>query len=292
MIYENREKLEKYYIAEDWHKNRMPGISAMIRIKDEEESIGPCLESILPFFDEVVMGLDCSDRTRDIINSFNSRKIKVYDYPYFLWSVNGKSYPDSIHDRAYYSNWILSKTTKSIISKWDADMIMLPDMYNDKIRNLAEGKNVVRLCGYNPINLKPFTLSAFKPIDQFEVRFFPADKRLHFIQNDEEGILQNDMKLPPAQFEQFTYDTTGLLKVINPLNWMRAAPELHMYRIYNFVTRNDVRVKKPMFVHTKYIKKKLRDDRKAIWHDDAMKPGEQLNIDLPDYMFKKPEDYL
>ena len=293
MILKNREGLEEYYIPEDWYKNRAPGISAMIRVKDEEEWIGPCLESILPFFDEIIIGLDGSDRTRDIIKSFHAAKIKVFDYPYFLWSVDGKSYPDSIHDRAYYSNWLLSKTTKQIICKWDGDMVMLPCAYEDGLKLIAEKKNVVRICGYNPIAIDPvFILSRFKPMDQFEVRFFKINKHLFFIQNNEEGSLENGVPLPVAQYEKFTYDMTGMTKVFNPINWIKTSSSLHCYRIKNFITKQDKYVKKPMFIHTKYLKKNLRKDRKADWHDKAMKPGNVLDINLPKYMLKKPEDYL
>ena len=292
LIYKNREGLRIYDIPEDWYVNRIPGISAMLRVKDEEEWIGPCIESILPFFDEIVVALDCSDRTKDILKSFRSSKIKIYDYPYFLGEVNGVSNPDSVHDRAYYSNWALSKTTFTVVAKWDGDMIMLPDMYTNRIQDLAKQKNIVRLCGYNPVALNPFTLSVLKPIDQFEVRFFKVNEHLYFIQNDIEGILENDMRLPLAQFERFTYDLTGLKKVINPYNWVRVPAWYHKYRIKNYILRKDIYVKKPMFIHTKYLKKNLREDRKAIWHQEALKPGEILNIPLPEYVFKKPEDYL
>ena len=293
MILNNREKKEPWNIREDWYKNRTQGLSAMIRVKDEEETIGACIESILPFFDEIIIALDSGfDRTFDIIESFKSKKIKVYSYPFELREIDGVSNPDSLHDRAYYSNWALSKTNFDTVAKWDADMIMLKDMYIDNINILAMKKNIIRLCGYNPVSLEPFILSKRHPIDQYEIRFFKVKPQLYFIQNDKESIQQSDMLLSKAQFESFTYDKTGVFKVFNPINWLETSPWLHHYRINNFIMHKDVYIKKPMFIHTKYIKKNLRQDRKTIWYKEALEQGETINITLPYYTTKKLEDYL
>lgn len=57
-------------------------LSALICTYNEEVFIGLCLEHLLPFVDEViVVDNGSTDRTKEIIQSFNNPKIKFYDYP-------------------------------------------------------------------------------------------------------------------------------------------------------------------------------------------------------------------
>ena len=119
MHLKNREGVEKYFIKKDWLENRKDGISAMIRIKNEEEFILPSIQSVLGFFDEIIVTLNGSeDNTENIIRNINSDKIKIYQYP-FKMHHNGPGHrdipEDSIHDLAYYYNWSLSLTSSSFV---------------------------------------------------------------------------------------------------------------------------------------------------------------------------------
>ena len=135
----NLEQIDEFYIAEDWYENRKRGISAMLRIKDEEEFIKPCLLSIKDFFDEVVIGLNnCSDSTPQIIKELHLPNVTCFEYPFKLHH-NGPGHntipENSVHDNAYFYNWVLSKTNYSYVCKWDGDMVALPNV-DKKLKEL------------------------------------------------------------------------------------------------------------------------------------------------------------
>lgn len=296
MIYKkNREGLKEYNIPGHWHENRKPGISAMIRAYNEEQWIGPCIESILDIVDEIVISVDCNDRTKEIIQSFKSDKIKVYDYPFRIGSVEQENYPDSIHDKAYYSNWTMSKTTRKVICKWDADMILLPNE-NLNLRKKAFKYNIVRLCGYNAValNKNEMLLSNAEPIEHFEPRFFKVKPFLHFCQATERERQVNFHGTTDnlARLEVFTYDRTGILKVFNPLMWKRVPAKLHLFRIKNCITKNDIYVKKPSFIHTKLMRNNPDDYWKPPNMDELKRRGNVIHATIPHFIYKKPEDYI
>ena len=81
----NREGIEEFNIDPDAWKNRKPGLSAFVRLANEDEWVGYAIKSILPWVDEVICGLQLStDKTEDILKSFHSPKIKIYHYPFEL----------------------------------------------------------------------------------------------------------------------------------------------------------------------------------------------------------------
>ena len=109
--------------------NRKHGLSAMLRIKNEEDFIRPCIESIVDWFDEVVVCLqNCIDSTEDIVRSFDNKKIKIYKYNTDSWP-NGDGYDKQDatdrRSRTYFYNWCLDKTNYSHVCKWDGDMVAM-----------------------------------------------------------------------------------------------------------------------------------------------------------------------
>ena len=62
MHWRNREGFSEWDIPENHVERRAVGLSAMVRLRDEETWIAACLTSILPWFDEVVCVIQpCSD---------------------------------------------------------------------------------------------------------------------------------------------------------------------------------------------------------------------------------------
>ena len=289
----NREWLKEFNIPVDWYMYREPGISAMLRVGNEEQWIGPCLESILPFFDEIVITIDCTDKTKKIIQTFDSPKIKMYDYPFYIGPVNGVSNRDSVHDKSYYYNWSLAKTTKQIVSKWDADMLMLPKLYGLKEKILS--KNIVNLYGYNIVNINPLRKSKVEPIEHKEPRFFHVNKYLYYDQptQHEKYTYWKDTPIPMSKLEVFTFERGGLPKIFSrPTAWLYTPPYLHYWRLSNIFIQKDITIKEPMYLHTKWIKK---DDNLNIFSEEQLRRKEQgdvLEIDRPKYLDKVPEDYL
>jgi hypothetical protein len=171
---------------------------------------------------------------------------------------------------------------------------MLPAMYDQKIYDLALKKNIVRLRGYNVVTMNPPHLSKTEPYDHYEPRFFHVNEELYFSQatERERQINFNQTDFPLARLEVFTYDRTGLMKIFNPMSWIHQLNSLHYMRIKNFLTRNDVYIKTPMFIHTKYSKENLDKFWSPPNTEEIKQVGEKIDIDIPDFMYKKPEDYL
>ena len=260
MILRNREGLQEFDIPEKWYKNRANGISAMVRVKNSERWIGPCLESIIKskIFDEIVITIDKGDgkdRSFNIIENFINRKIKdceqmadkikMYEYPFPLVpEINGDCYPDSVKDQAYYSNWSMSKTTKKVISKWDTDMIIgnKKDVYF--LRKLALKNKIVRIRGYNISHLDPLGIVGY---EHYEPRFVHINKELYWYQATEKERAtqfkeERSKTRPVCNLEKFTYDNAKLYNPFSPMWDMR---------FNNWITRNDIYVRKPVFFHTK-----------------------------------------
>lgn len=280
MIRRNREGHDEYDIDPDWHAGRERGVSAMLRVGNEEEWIGPCLESIVEFFDEIVVTIDCDDRTLEVIETFDSPKIDVYEYPFDI-NPNGPGhdeYPaDSVHDRAYYYNWSLSKTTKTHVSKWDADMLMRSEYATEEFRQTVLDNNVVKMSGWEVVDPEFERVSANNPTTGKEVRFFRVTPRLHY----EQGEL----------CENFTYPEPGEIL---------EKPIRSAYRLWNLVSGNELHVDEPTYLHTKHIKSSDKQAWPDNWEemdhfreiDDRKAEGPPLDVPVPDFCFKSVEDYL
>lgn len=142
MHFTNREGLEEWNIPEHHLTRRKLGLSAMVRLKDEETWIGPCLQSILPWFDEIVCVLQpCTDATEAVIRTFDSPKIVIRHYPFDSYPMgpgHDQCPADSVSASAYYYNWSLAQTTRTHVCKWDGDMVAM-DWLGGRIRGLMAG---------------------------------------------------------------------------------------------------------------------------------------------------------
>lgn len=130
MEFRNLEHHDNYnFILSDKLDNS--GISAMLRVKDEENTIRASIMSIIDFVDEVlVFDNQSTDNTLKIVDQLvllYPDKIQRERYP-FKVSLCGmefaKTPENSIHSLAYYYNWCKSWCQYSYLLKWDADMII------------------------------------------------------------------------------------------------------------------------------------------------------------------------
>lgn len=129
----NREGVPEYDFS--LRRSRaLPGVSAMVRVKNEAQKISYCLRSILPVFDEVILVDNASDDgTLDVVRDLSRRhpmagKIRLLAYPYRLarfGSEHAATPDDSLHSAVYYTNWTLSHCTRRYVCKWDGDMVLV-----------------------------------------------------------------------------------------------------------------------------------------------------------------------
>jgi len=195
VIFENEESLQDYnFCLESTEKK--PGITAMIRVKNEEKNIVRSIESILPFFDEIVIVDNAStDRTKALVTELasklnNNSLIKIVSYPFTVarcGSEHAETSENSVHNLAYYYNWCLSQCKMSHVVKWDADMVFVDDWlakieFQSYLRSLmtetlgALGAFCVQTL-YLDGQGKPFTTN--EEIHS-EVRFFPNEPNIYF----------------------------------------------------------------------------------------------------------------
>lgn len=121
-------------------ENLKPGISGIMRVKNDGCFIEACVESCIDALDElIIVWNDCTDNSADEIEKMRQRypdKIKTYEYKYKVYSVGltkeeyeyAKSLPkDSPHLLCNYYNFALSKVTYQYALKIDADQIYFTD---------------------------------------------------------------------------------------------------------------------------------------------------------------------
>lgn len=191
---ENREGYTEFNIDPDRWKNRKPGLSAMVRLGDEDEWVGYCIKSILPWFDEIVCVLnDSQDDTEEIVRSFDSPKITVYQYPFRHWP-NGDGFKDqpanSIHSKTYYANWALSLTSHVWVAQWDGDMVA-QDWLGAKTHTLIESGKIdaIYLQGINIVHGLQYMSKAQPVIRESQPRFYRVRPEVHYVNGLKTNIL-------------------------------------------------------------------------------------------------------
>jgi hypothetical protein len=114
---------------------RAKRISAMIRVKDEEEFLYPAVKSIVALVDEIVIVDNLSsDRTPGIIAELGREypgKVLSHEYRYQLLRRGSENREfaerpetsSSPHLSATYYNWCLRRCRGPFVLKWDGDMI-------------------------------------------------------------------------------------------------------------------------------------------------------------------------
>lgn len=147
------------------HRNRKPGISGMLRVKNDAEFLEESVESCIDALDELIIVYnDCEDESPEIINRLASRypdKIRVYNYlpKVFGGRITKEEYDfikkqpeNSPHLLSNYCNYALSKTTRTHAMKIDADQIY----YTDLLKTLCNNVRSASLIKISPKDLLTF----------------------------------------------------------------------------------------------------------------------------------------
>lgn len=303
MILENTEGYSDYNIRDDWYDHRTPGLSIVLRCYGEERWIGPCLQSVLPLFDEVLITLTDKegDRTEQIATSFHSPKIRLLKYPFKINTITTKTYgtkhqnilhtkypgAPSVHSFSYYTNWGMAQTHHTHVSpKWDADMLLLPHYATTDFKHLILTKSMVYVLGYNVATPDLRYLSKLWPLIGPEQRFFKVDKYRYHI----------------GEVDELTYQ--GIVKIGYPARWQQF-PIQQTQCLFNALLRRDIYYPTPIFIHTKLLKnthddgrfvgKRLYDTQYPGWWQtlqDQTHLGSPTPTTIPPFFLKTPENYL
>lgn len=126
--------------VEDEFQSLKPGVSGIMRVKNDAEFVEACIDSCIEALDELIIVYnDCSDDTPQLVEKKRLQypeKIKVYEYKHKVYSVNlseedynyALSLPDnSPHLLCNYYNYALSKVSYRYAVKIDADQLYFTD---------------------------------------------------------------------------------------------------------------------------------------------------------------------
>ena len=136
-VMHNVEGHDDFDVAWPWlNQTLTPGITTVLRVKNESRSMPRVLPGMLRATDRVVVVDNQSDDgTADVARQVAaelgmSDRLVVKDYPFdvsrcgleHLWT------PDrSVHSLAYFYNWSFSHVSTTYSMKWDGDMVLTPE---------------------------------------------------------------------------------------------------------------------------------------------------------------------
>lgn len=198
------------------NRRKPTGLSAMLRVRNEEEFIRKCIESIADVFDEiVVIDNGSTDATYDILQEMSERaeffdSLKLHQYPFSI----ARCGPDhaatnefSLSSLAYYYNWCLSKCKYSLVVKWDADMYC-PDVTRAQLHDtlsLIARKQVFVLLPIQTMYLdeQGKAYGARNEINA-EVRAFPNVPYVRFRKAEHWEQIMSDCDIPSITLDNMT----------------------------------------------------------------------------------------
>lgn len=127
---------------------KKPGLSAIVRLKNEEDFAERALQSIAPFFDEIVVVYNgCTDRTPEIVEHFAAaepERVKAYHYVPEVFPQGSEMHrrlpADHASSLVHYYNFALSRATRRVCAKWDGDMIAAPGPFGALIERIRRAR--------------------------------------------------------------------------------------------------------------------------------------------------------
>jgi glycosyltransferase involved in cell wall biosynthesis len=143
-------------------RQRRPGISAFVRVRNGETFLAESVCSHLPFFDEVVIVFNqCTDRSPEIAEQLQARhpnKVRVFHYEDRVLPLGDPAYAEMAmnapESMANYSNFALACTRFTVATKLDDDHIAIPDRVEQiaqqlKQRGFRLGDEMLCVSGFN-----------------------------------------------------------------------------------------------------------------------------------------------
>lgn len=123
---------------------RKVGISAFMRLRNEEEFVELAIRSHLPYFDEIVAVHNrCTDRTPEILGALQREyphKLTAIHYEPHVYPQGSEKFQelpiDSVHSLANYCGFALSRTTRTIACKLDGDHVAIPNQWSRVVEGI------------------------------------------------------------------------------------------------------------------------------------------------------------
>lgn len=265
----NKEWISEYNISrEDFlAKNKKDGISAYARLKNASDFLWESIESVIEYFDEIILvENNSSDNTWEICKKLQQKfpeKIKIFQYSYEVFPLFSEEFArcpeNSVHNFAYMSNFALSKVSYKYALKIDDDGILISENILPFLKNIRT--NGIKNFYITPlINVQKksqkFVIGAKNYRSAFaglfaDMGFHPVSPRIYFHSNGKtEGYVHNyfckylpitflHLKLLKPQKWFSNYHNNGLLYLENNywdtdflLLESKYTDLLHQYKIY------------------------------------------------------------
>lgn len=119
-----------------WNQVLTPGLTAVLRVKDEARSIPWSLPPVLAATERVVLiDNQSDDGTADVARRVaaelgDADRLSVIEYPFTVSRCGPENLwtPErSVHSLAYFYNWSYSHVDTTYALKWDGDMVLTPE---------------------------------------------------------------------------------------------------------------------------------------------------------------------
>ncbi len=217
MRFENAEGLGEYEF--DYPRRRpTPGVSAVVRVLNEEAKIEHALRSILPIVDEILLvDNESEDATLEVVKEVVSRhdpeaKIRVSSYPHRVSRYgpeHGATASNSVHSLVYYNNWIAAQARFKYILKWDGDMVLVREVreeFGALLRRIQRGRWTAWTIKGQTVYRGPdgaFYLSKGEVNEQIEV--FPTSYRCRFKKRDSWEAVSRPPWLRKSHFQPICF---------------------------------------------------------------------------------------
>lgn len=171
-------------------KDRIDGISAMMRVRNGEDYLELCILSVIDQVDEIICVFNnCQDNTEKILLNLENKypnKIFVYKYIPIVYPPNSSKYletpstsPNALN---YYYNFALSKTKYSHVFKLDDDQLYHKNALT-KYKKVVTDKHAVGLRGLNLVdyNCILYTNKKHQFTRGHDILLFKYNDDCHFI---------------------------------------------------------------------------------------------------------------
>ncbi len=148
------EKEPDYALNLGWYsQKKKPGISFIMRAKNEQETIGLALDSLkqlnVPYEVNLVLN-QCTDETEHeaSIRAKNGQSINTFHYPFQLGKTgleNQCTPVTSVHSTIWLLNWMLMKGNYEYTFRWDSDFIMTSALAKDVEKAIADQESMINI---------------------------------------------------------------------------------------------------------------------------------------------------